>query len=112
MARMPSMQPWIAVNLGEASRIPEGKGHLFKVRGLSIAVFRSRDGRLFATQAECPHQGGNLADGLLGRCTIVCPRHSYGYDLASGQPAGHSCRALKTYPVHLNAKQQIIVMLD
>jgi nitrite reductase (NADH) small subunit len=101
----------ILANIGNVDRIPKGEGRLFEVRGISIAVFRSRDGSVFATQAACPHKGGPLADGILGQRTLVCPLHACGFDVSSGSPAGHSYGSLKTYPICLDSREELIVTL-
>ena len=102
----------ITANLGSVDRIPLGQGRLFDVQGVSIAVFRSRDGSVFATQAACPHRGGPLADGILGQRTLVCPLHACGFDVASGRPAGHTYGGLKVYSVSLNSKEQLILTIE
>src|ERR1044071_7787515 len=59
------------VTIDAVSSIPPGEGRTFEVGSLRIAVFHTRHGEVFATQAECPHRGGPLADGLLGGSTLV-----------------------------------------
>lgn len=87
------------VSLGTVDAIPPGEGRSFLVAGHRLAVFRQRDGRLFATQGDCPHRGAPLADGVVGGGTVVCPYHSRKFDLSSGAcVTGESC-ALRTYPV-------------
>ena len=105
------LQVPVTVNLGSVDRIPLGQGRSFEVQGISVAVFRSRDGSVFATQAACPHKGGPLADGLLGQCTLVCPLHACGFDVSSGKSVGHTYGCLKIYPVSLNAKEQLILTI-
>src|SRR5436190_20902452 len=100
------------VNLGSVAHIPLGQGRVFETGGISIAVFRSRDGSVFATQAECPHRGGPLADGILGKHTLICPLHSCGFDVTSGRPAGHAYGGLKIFPIALDSKEQLIVTLE
>jgi nitrite reductase (NADH) small subunit len=99
-------------NLGSVAGIPLGQGKVFEVRGISIAVFRARDGSVFATQAECPHRQGPLADGILGQRTLICPLHGCGFDVTSGRPAGHAYGGLKVYPVSLDSKEQVIVTIE
>ena len=99
-------------NLGPADQIPHGEGRVFAVDGRRVAVFRSRDGRLFATEDTCPHRQGPLADGLLGGSILVCPLHGFKFDLATGRPVGNDCRALKTYPVALSSSGEIELRLD
>jgi nitrite reductase (NADH) small subunit len=98
---------WI---LGPLSSIPLGEGRSFKVRGECLAVFRTRTGEIFAAQASCPHRGGPLADGILGGTKLVCPLHSWTFDLRSGEAlVGES--GLKTYPVRLNTDLNLVVSL-
>jgi nitrite reductase (NADH) small subunit len=49
-----------------------------------VAVFHTRAGDVFATQAQCPHKAGPLADGMVGDATLVCPLHDWRFDLATG----------------------------
>jgi nitrite reductase (NADH) small subunit len=98
------------VTLGPVQAIPEGEGRAFVVGARRLAVFRSRLGQLYATQAECPHRGGPLADGLLGGHTLICPLHSLKFDLTTGEAADGSCR-LATFPVRVSAAGQMVVDL-
>jgi len=98
------------VTLGPIAAIPEGEGRNFQVGSAQIAVFRSRSGAVFATQAECPHRRGPLADGLLGAGTLICPLHSLKFDLSTGQAENGDC-ALQTYPARLSEAGQIVVEL-
>ncbi len=86
--------------IGPLNLIPLGEGRRFEVRGSRVAVFRTRAGRLFATQADCPHQGGPLEDGLVGGSTLICPLHERAFDLVTGAGIGQSC-VLMTYPVRV-----------
>ena len=98
------------VTLAPLSSIPEGEGRTFLVGEARLAVFRSRAGEVFATQADCPHKGGPLADGLLGGSTLVCPLHSQKFDLATGKALNGECN-LKTYPTRLSQSGLILVDL-
>ena len=91
--------------------IPEGEGRTFELGQLKLAIFRSRQGEVYATQADCPHRGGMLADGLLGGAIVVCPLHSQKFDLTNGRAVGGDCD-LKTYPTHINAAGEIVVELN
>ncbi len=104
-------QTMAELNLGPVTAIPLGEGRSFAAFGQRIAVFRTRAGQVFATQAECPHRAGPLADGLIGGTTLICPLHSWKFDLASGTPLLGDC-ALKTFPVRVNESGQIILSAD
>jgi len=80
------------VNLGSIEKIPPGQGFCFIVGGLEVAIFRQRDGRLFATENRCPHKQGPLSEGLIGAGKVICPLHAHKFDLATGQgPAPREC---------------------
>lgn len=99
-------------HIGHVDSIPPGEGRTVVVNGRRIAVFRSRSGRVYATQAECPHRGGPLADGLVGGSTVVCPLHEFKFDLEKGRPLGNDCPQLKVYPVKVDDAGEMTVLLD
>lgn len=99
------------VTLGPITAIPEGEGRSFRVGPAHLAVFRARDGALFATQADCPHKRGPLADGLLGSGTLICPLHALKFDLRTGLAQNSDC-TLTTYPARLSDSGQILVDLS
>jgi len=98
----------LEVTLGPVHLIPLGEGRTFEVGTERIAVFHTRSGELFATQADCPHRNGPLADGLLGGDTVICPLHSWKFDLRTGQLTGGDCR-LKTYGVRASSDGLIML---
>lgn len=98
------------VNLGTADAIPLGQGRCYVVGNLEIAVFRQRDGALFATQNRCPHRQGPLSEGLLGSGTIICPLHAHQFNLETGC-GGETEECLDVYGVEeLNGN--IVVSLE
>ena len=96
-------------SLGPVEQIPLGEGREFEVDGTRIAVFRTRQGEVYATQAACPHREGPLADGIIGDGQIVCPLHAYKFDLATGKPVGNDCAALRTYAVSVSEDGDILL---
>lgn len=91
--------------------IPPGEGRTFEVAGERVAIFHTRTGEVFATQAECPHKGGPLADGLIGGTTLICPLHTWKFDLKTGDPLLGSC-GVKTYPARLDEAQRVLVTIS
>ena len=98
------------ITVAQVTDIPPGEGRTFAVGSERIAVFHTRAGELFATQAECPHAGGPLADGLVGGNTVVCPLHSRKFDLRTGRSIEGECD-VKTYPVRRSEAGQVVVTL-
>jgi nitrite reductase (NADH) small subunit len=74
---------WIAV--ARIDEITPGQGRCFAVGSRKIALFRSRDGKLYALDAECPHRNGPLAEGVIGCETVICPLHGYKFSLVDGR---------------------------
>ncbi|MBI3879945.1 MAG: nitrite reductase (NAD(P)H) small subunit [Verrucomicrobia bacterium] len=77
------------INLGSLEAIALGQGRCFIVGGEEIAVFRQRDGQLFATQNRCPHKQGPLSEGVAGGGKVICPLHSHKFDLVTGAGSEH-----------------------
>lgn len=98
------------IRLGPADAIPPGEGREFAVDGTLIAVFHTRSGALYATQALCPHRNGPLIDGLIGGDTLICPFHAWKFNLATGDALLGSC-GLVTYPVCRDDANEIILTL-
>ena len=96
------------VTLGPVTAVPLGEGRNFQIGSEAVAVFRSRKGQLFATQAACPHRQGPLADGLVGDGTLICPLHSLKFDLHTGQAQNGEC-SLKTYRARQSDAGQILI---
>jgi nitrite reductase (NADH) small subunit len=99
------------VNLGPLSEIPAGEGRTFEVAARTIAVFHGRDGRIFATQGQCPHKGGPLADGLLGGTTLICPLHEWSFDLLSGMALQGAC-GIAVYPIEKAPDGTLILEME
>eukprot|EP00931_Biecheleriopsis_adriatica_P104853 TRINITY_DN79471_c0_g1_i1.p1 TRINITY_DN79471_c0_g1~~TRINITY_DN79471_c0_g1_i1.p1 ORF type:complete len:252 (-),score=39.53 TRINITY_DN79471_c0_g1_i1:58-813(-) len=79
------------------------------VCGRELVFFRF-GGRVFAAEARCPHQGGNLAEGEVGdiedmasgrTCYVTCPVHKMRFDLGSGRVLDGNCSPLKVYDVRI-----------
>jgi nitrite reductase (NADH) small subunit len=96
------------MTLSRLDAIPEGEGRTFAVSGVDVAVFRTRAGGVFAVQAQCPHRGGPLADGLTGGSTLVCPLHAWKFDLATGASLNNEC-GLRTFAVRVDDTGYIVL---
>lgn len=100
----------LEITVAPLSEIPLGEGRTFEIAGERIAIFNTRNGQVFAVQADCPHKSGPLADGLIGDGILVCPLHSWKFDLASGEPIVGSC-GLKTYSARVDDQERVILTL-
>lgn len=100
---------WRTIDLGAVEFIPLGEGRAYAIEDFSIAIFRQRDGQLFATDNACPHRGGPLADGIAGGGKVICPLHARKFDLTTGLCLGENM-AIRTYPVR-EAEGRILLEL-
>ena len=97
------------INLGGAAAIPVGQGRCYVVAGREIAVFRQRDGRLFACENRCPHRQGPLSEGIVGSGRVICPMHAHQFNLHTGTGSeAHEC--LETYSVEESGGKLILNM--
>ena len=96
--------------IGRLWQIPMGEGRNFDVDGTRIAVFHTQSGEVFATQADCPHRGGPLADGLIGGRTLVCPLHDHAFDLSDGSSLTNAC-VIKTYAVRVAEDGRLLLQV-
>lgn len=90
----------VSIALKRASLIPRGEARCFAVGRLRIAVFRQRDDTFFALENACPHQGGPLADGVIGAGMVVCPLHAHRFRLADGSGTDTKFRA-RSFPLEV-----------
>ena len=106
------MTPTMAeIEVGSLSAIPPGQGRNVEAWGQRIAIFHTRTGGVYAVQAECPHRRGPLADGLVGGTTLICPLHSWKFDLATGSALFGDC-GLKTYPVRVDDSGRLLLTVE
>jgi nitrite reductase (NADH) small subunit len=73
-------------SLAEAlRRCPRGEVMAARDGGRDLAVCVLEDGRAFALPDRCPHDGGRLSDGFVERGRLVCSRHGWEFDPATGR---------------------------
>ena len=89
--------------------VPVGEGRTALVAGVRVAIFHT-DGGWYALQADCPHLGGPLADGLLADASVTCPLHQRRFALADGEPIGHDCAAAHTYSAEQRGDEVFIAV--
>lgn len=75
----------------------------------TFAIYRSPDGKFFATDGLCTHQNVHLAGGFVMDNLIECPKHNGRFDYATGQTKGAPvCVNLKTYPTKVENNEVFI----
>jgi len=91
------------------NEVPLQTAKMFMIEGKPIAVF-NLNGRFYATDDACPHEGGPLSDGCIEGETITCPWHGAMFHIINGKtlepPAGEKMgppvdRGIICYPVRI-----------
>ena len=66
------------------NEIEEGKIKTVEIKGHPIAI-AGYQGKIYAVDNICTHDGGNLGEGNVISGQVQCPRHGARFDLATGQ---------------------------
>lgn len=103
-------EPTIEHNLGPVDAIPLGRAREYVVAGQRVAVFRLSDGRLFASEAYCPHAGAPLVGGWVRDASVTCPYHGWQFALDTGLAILGGC-SLLTYTVRVDDEQTLHLSL-
>ncbi|MHB1950975.1 MAG: nitrite reductase small subunit NirD [Acidiferrobacteraceae bacterium] len=96
---MPRAANWCLV--GSLADVPRLGARVVSCPDGDVALFRTRDDRVFAVRDRCPHRGGPLSQGLVCDDHVVCPLHNWCIDLRSGSAAAPDEGRVQTYPVRL-----------
>jgi NAD(P)H-dependent nitrite reductase small subunit len=86
---------WIKV--AEASELSPGEGRAVVAGDLRLALFND-SGNYYAIDDMCPHEGGSLSEGILHAGRVICPLHSWIFDLGTGRCPRETHEPVKTYP--------------
>ena len=79
MAKEPTgLKPFI-----RPEELADGKGKAVPVNGTQAAVFKCQN-QLYAIQNRCPHEGADLAGGVVDGGEVICPLHAYRFNLKTG----------------------------
>jgi 3-phenylpropionate/trans-cinnamate dioxygenase ferredoxin component len=71
------------VTVAAAAEIPPGSKKIVEVAGVLVVVI-NLDGKYYAVEDVCTHDGGPLGEGKLEGCQLVCPRHGARFDVRTG----------------------------
>mgnify|MGYP000134850072 CR=1 FL=1 len=75
------MSEWIDV--AAENDLAVGEHVVVDVDGLDCVIFKLEDG-LYALEDVCPHDGAEIASGIIQGEEIVCPRHGARFCIKTG----------------------------
>jgi nitrite reductase (NADH) small subunit len=70
------------------------RGEVVPARGADgeeVAVVRLLSGQVCILADRCPHDGGPLSDGFVEGDRLVCSRHQWEFDPATGERLRSAC---------------------
>ena len=70
--------------VAKASDIADGTTLRVVVDGMEVLLCKC-EGRIYAIEDVCTHDGAPLDQGELEGCRIVCPRHGANFDVRTGE---------------------------
>ncbi len=77
-----------------------------------VALFRTADERVFALLDRCPHNGCALSQGSVCGERVVCPRHGWSVELASGCAVAPDQGCTRVYTVKLEDGRVYLDLLE
>lgn len=88
------MAAWYKVT--ETENIPSMGSRVVEIGDVEVAIFKNKNGSIFAINNICPHKQGKLSEGLVHESVVTCPLHNWDIDLASGEALGndHGCTSV------------------
>ena len=97
------------VRLCSVSEVPaEGTVSEQRVEELEICL-AALDGKLKALANQCPHRQGPLGQGWIEGNSVVCPWHSWVFDVDSGEASYPPGEHVRVYPIRVDGDD---VMLE
>jgi nitrite reductase/ring-hydroxylating ferredoxin subunit len=72
------------VTAGPLDALPVGRPVLFVSAGRRVALVRLGE-TVHALEDSCPHAGGPLSEGAVLSGTLICPYHTWMWDLVTGE---------------------------
>jgi len=100
-APSPELEYHTVCRVGE---IPEGQGRAFPVAGRTVAVFYW-EGRYWAIDDFCPHQGASLAGGEVNDGVVACPWHAWRFCIREGTWCDNPKLRVDTFPVRVQGDE-------
>ena len=85
------------LDVGPLVALPERGARCVRVGDLTVAVFRTSAGEVFALRDQCPHRGGPLSQGIVHGARVTCPLHDWVIDLKTGRATGVDEGATATF---------------
>lgn len=88
------------MTVAKANDLPPGEGRVVDLNGTEVALF-NLGGTFYAIDNTCVHQGGPLGEGMLEGEHVICPWHSWRYNVKTGVSPSNPSIKVRTYSVKI-----------
>ena len=93
------------------SDLPRGEVMRFDFDRKTYAIYRTKQGELYATEGICTHGNAHLGNGVIIGDFIECPKHNGRFSIKDGSPKRDPvCVGLNTYEV-FSSEEKIYLKL-
>jgi len=89
------MGRWIKV--ADVCELAPGAGRTVVAGKEKLALFND-DGKYYAIADTCPHKGASLGQGVMHDGRVICPLHSWVFELRTGRCPRESHEPVETFP--------------
>ncbi len=96
---MSNIKKWYKITALED--IPIMGSRKVEIADVEIAIFKTRDGSIFAINNICPHKKGKLSEGLVHETQVTCPLHNWEIDLKTGLALGNDKGCTRIYETRI-----------
>jgi|HubBroStandDraft_5_1064220.scaffolds.fasta_scaffold462328_2 nitrite reductase (NADH) small subunit len=100
------MAQWVRL-CGVTEAPPEGNVMEAQAQGVAVCLARI-GGELAALDNWCPHRRGPLGQGWVEGGAVVCPWHSWTFDLKTGLAEFPESEQVKVFPVKVEGDDVLI----
>lgn len=102
------MAEWVALCDVGAAPTP---GHVaeFEVNGIAVCV-ANVNGELSALDNICPHRGGPLGQGWIEGEAVVCPWHSWAFNVRTGVAEYPEKERVEVFPLKVESGRVLIAL--
>lgn len=95
------MGRWVKV--AELGDLKPGAGRAVWADDHCLALFND-GGTHFALDDTCPHEGGSLSDGTFHEGRVICPLHSWVFDVRTGRCPRETHEPVAAYPTRCSGE--------
>ena len=95
--------------VGSLASVQAGDAILAEVAGQEVALFLCQ-GKVVATNGQCPHAEGPLHEGDVEGTVLTCPWHGWTFDLESGACLEDDSIVLERYPVRIDGDDVLVTL--